>query len=361
MRPTLLTAAALGALLTAGPARADEVPQEYREAVARGLAWLAKQQNRDGHWEAQGGQYAISMTGLAATALLMEGSTVREGKYQDNLRRAADYLLSKQQANGLFGNPNNPGEAGRYTFGHAFSMQFLSLVYGDEEDGARRKKIGDALERAAKLSREMQTSRGGWGYVSAKDANNFDEGCCTNTQLRALIAVRASGVRVPPEAIRDGFKYLKDATNAQGGIIYSLSAGAGGEGRPALTAGALDCALAAGMHDDELVKKWFKFCNERLPLPGGNARFGYDEYTAYVYAPAVYRLGDGGWAKLFPNDKQDAALTWTKYRKALFDHIAKSQGNDGSWTGGQIGPVFISAVYLQVLQLDKAALPLTPR
>jgi hypothetical protein len=360
MRPTLLTGAALGGLLLAGPARADEVPQEYRETVAKGLAWLAKQQHRDGHWEAQGGQYAISMTGLSGMALLMEGSTIREGKYQEHLRRAADYLLAQQQPNGLFGNPNTPGEAGRYVFGHSFAMQFVALIYGDEEDGARRKKFEAALEKAAKLSREMQTTRGGWGYISAKEGNNFDEGCCTVTQLRALIAVRASGVRVPKEAIQDGFKYLKDATGNDGGVIYSLSAGAGGGGRPALTAGALDCALATGQPDAELVKKWLKFCNERIPLPGGN-RVGHDEYTVYVYAPVVYRLGEGGWLKLFPNDKQDAALTWTKYRKALFDHIAKSQAGDGSWAGGQVGPVFSAAVYLQALQLDKSVLPLTPR
>ena len=33
---------------------ADEIPQEYRASIRKGLDWLAAQQIRDGHWEAQG-------------------------------------------------------------------------------------------------------------------------------------------------------------------------------------------------------------------------------------------------------------------------------------------------------------------
>ena len=45
--------------------RADELPKEYRESVNKGLEWLAKQQHKDGHWEADGGQYPLTMTGLS--------------------------------------------------------------------------------------------------------------------------------------------------------------------------------------------------------------------------------------------------------------------------------------------------------
>ena len=33
------------------------------------------------------------MTALAGMALLMEGSTLREGKYSDNIRKAVDWLM----------------------------------------------------------------------------------------------------------------------------------------------------------------------------------------------------------------------------------------------------------------------------
>src|SRR5256885_2066305 len=71
-------------LCLAGPAwtaRADDIPGEYRKAVAKGLEWLAKTQHRDGHWEANGGQYPTTMTALGGMAMLMEGSTLRDGRY----------------------------------------------------------------------------------------------------------------------------------------------------------------------------------------------------------------------------------------------------------------------------------------
>src|SRR5262245_29971054 len=90
------------------PARPDEVPEKYRETIRKGLEWLVKQQYKDGHWDVQGGQYPTPMTALAGMALLMEGSTVREGKYAKNIRRAADWLMERSQKggnrNGLIGN-----------------------------------------------------------------------------------------------------------------------------------------------------------------------------------------------------------------------------------------------------------------
>ena len=47
---------------------------------------------------AQAGQpYPMAMTGLAGMAFLMEGSTVREGKYQAQLRRAVEWFLRRSQ------------------------------------------------------------------------------------------------------------------------------------------------------------------------------------------------------------------------------------------------------------------------
>jgi len=349
-------------LLAAGaaPARADETPAEYRAAVNKGLEWLAKNQARDGHWEAFGGQYPVTMTALGGMALLMEGSTIREGKYKDHIRRAVDWLMARSMPNGQLGNPNIPGEAGRYMYGHGFAMLFLSSVVGEEEEGDRRRKLVDILERAAKFSHDAQTPRGGWGYVSAKEGGNFDEGSVTITQVQALRAARNAGIVVPQEAIKMAQKYLSDSTNAEGGVIYSLGGGGGGSGRPALTAAAISCGFAAGDYNSPLIKKWFKFCQANVPLLGAG-RFGHDEYTHYYYAQAIYLLGDSGWARLFPESGAGDRLTWGKYRKATFEYLLRTQGSDGSWTGGHVGPVFITAVHLSILQLDNAALPIYQR
>src|SRR5690349_24888143 len=103
-------------LATANPVRAEQLAPEYQAAVKKGLEWVAKQQHRDGHWEANGGQYPSAMTALGGMVLLMEGSTLREGKYCDNIRRAVDWLTERSQRNGLLANPNHALEAGRYMY-----------------------------------------------------------------------------------------------------------------------------------------------------------------------------------------------------------------------------------------------------
>src|SRR5579871_7054005 len=87
-RPVLWLSVLALAAAGAAPLRADELPEKVKEAVQRGLKWVSENQNRDGHWEANGGQYPTSMTALCSMTLLMEGSTLREGKYSDQIRRS---------------------------------------------------------------------------------------------------------------------------------------------------------------------------------------------------------------------------------------------------------------------------------
>jgi Prenyltransferase and squalene oxidase repeat len=350
----------------AAAVRADEIPAEYKESIRKGLEYLAKQQHKDGHWESFGGQYPITMTGISGMAMLMEGSTMREGKYKDNIKRAVDYLMSKVQiggpSDGMIGSPNMPGESGRYMYGHGFALLFLSCVYGEEEEGERRKRLEDMLTRAAKFSHAAQTDQGGWGYVSAKEGGGFDEGSVTITQVQALRAARNAGIPVPPNAIKMAQDYLKKSTTPDGGVIYSLRQGGAfnGGGRPALTAAAISCGFSSGDYKSELVKKWFKFCQGQLRTLG-DGRMGHDEYTHYYYSQAVYIIGDKGWKEMFPSDTADQAVTWSKYRKVTFDNLVRTQGADGSWNGTHAGNIFATAAYLTMMQLDGAVLPIYQR
>src|SRR5262249_42818131 len=192
---------------------------------AKALDWLAKQQHRDGHWEAAGGQFSSAMTGIAGLALLMEGSTIREGKYANNIRRAVDWLIQHTQSSGLIGEINAPNQGLGYMYGHGFSILFLAQIYGEEEVVDRRRKLEDLLARAVQFCCKAQTSRGGWGYLSALDGNDFDEGSVSVTQVQALRAARNAGIVVPKEAIDKTHEYLKKCTTSRGGLIYSLQTG----------------------------------------------------------------------------------------------------------------------------------------
>src|SRR5438309_7946235 len=251
-------AAGLACLVRGSGAAADEVPKEYQAATAKGVDWVARNQARDGHWEAIGGQYPSAMTGLGGMALLMEGSTLREGKYADHIRRATDWLMDRSQSNGLLANPNVAAEAGRYMYGHGFGTLFLAQVYGEEEDNDRRRKLEDVLTRAVGFIGKAQSSRGGWYYTSAADGHDADEGSVTVTQVQALRAAKNSGIAVPKSTIDKAVKYLENSTTDNGGVIYSLSQAGGramGGGQPALTAAAIACGFNSGEYNSPLVKK----------------------------------------------------------------------------------------------------------
>jgi len=165
--PRLLPALAVGTLafLVAAPrpapAEDGKKKLDVDPTIEKGLEWLKRNQAPDGHWEANGGQYPTSMSALAGMCLLMEGSTLREGKYSDNLVKAVKWFLDRAQPSGMIGNPNNPTESQRYMYGHGFGLLFLASVYGEEEDVDRRKKLEGVLTRAVKFCGDAQTDKGG--------------------------------------------------------------------------------------------------------------------------------------------------------------------------------------------------------
>jgi hypothetical protein len=365
----LLGALAFGAMLYAPvqpQARADEIPEKHQKAVDKGLEWLASKQHEKGYWEANGGQYPIAMTALAGMALLMEGSTLKEGKYADNIRKAAQWLMDKSQdagfRDGLIGNPSLTSETTSYMYGHGFATLFLASVYGDETDSKARARLKDILIRAVKYIANAQSSKGGWFYSSAKDGHDQDEGSVTVTQMQALRACRNAGIPVPKAIIDKGVDYLARSTNPDGGVIYML--GHGGPSKPALTAAAVACGFSAGEYKSELCKKWLRYCQKVIPLTANGVRFGHDEYMHYYYAQALYVLGDKGWEQLFGATPEADRLTWTKYRELVGEKLLQMQAGDGSFPGGGgagIGPVYSTAIYMTILQLDKGVLPIYQR
>jgi len=339
---------------------ADDPKLDVSETVRKGLDWLAKSQHKaEGCWEANGNQYPTTMTGLAGMCFLMEGSTYKQGKYSDNIRRAVAWYLKRSQPNGMLGNPNNPTETGRYMYGQGFGTLFLACVYGEEDNEAKRKELEKLLTKAVLFICKAQTDRGGWGYVSAADGGGFDEGSVTITQLQALRAARNAGIHVPKVTIDKAVKYLKDCTTPKGGIIYSLAHGQpvnGGERAP-LTAAAVACAFSAGDYNAEYSKKWIKYCKENIPF--GKGRLAHDEYQNYYFSQCVYILGDDGYKKLFPEDKDP--MRWTDFRKTMYEYLKNGQSADGSWGQGGIGTVYTTSINLTILQLENGTLPIYQR
>ncbi len=312
-------------------------------AIERSLDYLAKTQRRQGYWEANSSQYRVAMTALAGTALLSEGSTTTTGKYAKNIRQAVEYLANDvARDTGLIGYKGDY----RYTYGHGFSMLFLSQVYGEEEDADRRKRLKDVLTKAVKFSADAQTSRGGWGYVSAKEGRDFDEGSTCITQVQGLRACRNAGIPVSIEIIKRAKKYIADCTTPDGGVRYSFATKGGGA-RPPITAAAVAALFNAGEYEGDGVKKMLTYCEKNVwPGKGRSVYTGHWHYMHYYYAQVMYRQGDEQWNKYWDDVCQD---------------ILRKQSSSGAWNEGHVGAVYTTAINATILQLDNGFLPIYQR
>lgn len=328
-----------GSLVAAPIAKRDP---KVEAATEKALQYLVREQRRQGYWEANGGQYRVAMTALSGVAFACEGSTTTRGPYADQISRAVDYLLDQSQPNGLIGFQHDY----HYTYGHGFSMLFLSQIFGEEDDADRRVRIKSTLDNAVKFTINAQTSRGGWGYVSAKDGNDFDEGSTCITQVQGLRACRNAGIVVAKEPIDAARKYIQECTTPEGGVQYSIR---GGGARPPITAAAVAAMYSAGEYDEsDHVAKMLEYCQKNVwPGEGINQAhmFGHWHYTHYYYAQVMYR------------DLEQ----WPRYFADISRELVVTQQGDGAWGGGHVGPVYTTAINATILQLDRGFLPIYQR
>ena len=341
--PTLLAVAFTVAAVSLTPLPpASGAAARREEAIAGGLEWLVAQQSRRGNWSANEGRYPTAITALAGTAILMEGSTTCQGPHAEPIRRAVDYLVSRARPNGLIGDPKGDD---RYTYGHGFSMLFLSQVLGEGEDARRREELVQVLTAAVEFSGRAQTKDGGWGYVSAKDGNDFYEVSTTITQVQGLRGCRNAGIPVPREIVDKAIAYIHRCTMPDGGVQYSSK---GGGGRPAISAAAIACLFNAGEEDDTHVPRMLAYAERHLGSIANNS-FGHWHYAHYYYAQVMYREGGAAWES-YRNQIEKRLLSESK------------RDRDGTfWPQGYIGNVYTTATNLTILQLERAVLPIYQR
>lgn len=350
--------AALFLFPAAGPA-APAVPEETAKAIDRGLDWLVQQQARRGYWEGNDGRYRVAMTSLAGLALLMEGSSPSEGKYAAALDKAVEWLVAQRNKDGLIDDGADPHR--QYMWGHGYATLFLACVYEREGEGAPRadrvaeitrkgvrKDLEAALKKAVAFTQKAQTSRGGWGYVTAAEGNQFDELGQVVVQMQGLWAAKQAGIAVNGDTLKGGQAYLRAATLQPKGPFDPQPK----EQQPQALFGSVVSAVCAGELATPEATRWLDFCPRGLPsLP--REQDGMAPYGHFYYAQARYALGENKHARLAPAVKPADRLTWARYRTEVTEELLKSQNARGFWSGAGVGAVYPTATYLFVLQLDR--------
>ncbi|MCH8968033.1 MAG: terpene cyclase/mutase family protein [Planctomycetes bacterium] len=321
--------------------RPDLIDEKTEKSIERGLAYLARTQDRQGTWRNAGtyGSYPVAMSSLAALAMLMSGSTMTEGPHAENINRAANYILSSARTNGLIASVL---EESRSMYGHGFSMLFLGQLYGMESNLELREKIARVLRNGVSLTARSQSRDGGWIYTPD---SNSDEGSVTITQVQALRSCRNAGIAVPKKVIDNAMAYLDLSMRPDGGIAYR--ARQFGNSRPPITAAAVVCWYNAGQYDHPNAAKALAYCKANIGIGADRSGVAGHYYYAHLYyAQALYLAGAQEWKGYFPK---------------MRDYLLSQQNDDGSWDGDSVGPVYGTAVALIILQLPYNNLPIMQR
>ena len=331
------------------------------DTVRKGLDWLAKTQMKDGSFHSNG-MYSVSLTSLAGITFLMEGSTPQEGRYTNTIKKAIEFVEQNAQESGLLCSLRVAAENSRYLIAHGYAVLFLASAWHEETDEKRRAQLQKTIEKALLFTAKAQNSKGGWGYVSARDGGDFDEGCSSLIQLQSLAAAKKMGLKVPHDAIEKAIKYFKEATTADGGIRYSSSQNKqAGSSRPAFTAGVIACYFTNGDFRAAELKPWLGYCQKNIPLSRVHINTANNEFMFHYYSQVAYVLGDDGHRKLIADVDDKNALRWSQFRSEVFKALQARQLADGSWAGSTVGPVYQTIVNLSVLQLEKGILPIYQR
>lgn len=340
--------------LTPLASRAQGVPAEYRQAIANGLDWLVKQQNKDGSWPSVERQGDVTCTAAAGLALLMEGSTAAKGKYSANIKQAVEWLMKECQQDGLIGLNVREDRLG-YMTAQGWAVLFLGSVLAREErsDGkglegrlakVRQQEMATVLKRAVDFIVKAQAKNGGWGVTSL----SLDDAESTLAQILALRAAQHASIDVSRESMQKAYAYLETMTTPRGGMPFSsLNAGKSGSERPGLTIAAFACTYGSKEVSADLLKKWLGYCQFTLTTQTSQSK------ELFHLAIAVHGLGDDGHAKLL--GKEPPVRTWSKYRDVLLSRFRTPPGT--AHRGWNASPTFGTAISLIVLQLDNDYLP----
>lgn len=334
------------------------LPANLDDAVARGLAYLARQQNPDGSFGAgrnPDGTPAtapaaveappMALTALSLTAFLSAGQAPDVGRHGLAVRNAVDYLVGKIPDDGYVGAVKGDKADASGMFGHAVVTLALAEAYGVEEDRDRRTRIRAALVKTLGVTLAAQSApnrpephAGGWGAApDAPDANLS----ITAWSVLSLRACRDVGLDVPQAAFDRVAQFVLKCRNpVDRGFAYQP----GGAGNAGATGAAILVFQLLGAGDRPEVPEAVKF----LSQPSATTRP--TNLSPYHTSLAAQLAGES---------------TWSWVAKPVADAALAAQQPDGGWppaaTPAEPGRTFATAKSVLTLTVPYRLLPIYER
>jgi hypothetical protein len=326
-----------------GTSRRGDIPEgtvemmtkETDEAIAHGLAWLARSQNADGSFGTQAYRGNIAVTSLAGLAFMSSGSSPGRGPYGALIDKALAYVMDNTSPSGFIAVAASSTHGPMYS--HGFGTLFLAEAYGM----THRPEIREKLQKAVRLIVDSQNIEGGWRYQPVRRDADLSVTIC---QINALRAARNAGLFVPKETVDACIRYVKMAQNHDGGFRYQLQGGTMSD-FPRSAAGVV-ALQSAGEYDSREVRDGIAYLRQfgHAVRPGRrNTHYFYGQYYA---AQAMWLKGEDAWTAWYP---------------AIRDELLVRRSTSGFWTDTSVCNEYGTAMALIILQIPNNFLPIFQR
>jgi hypothetical protein len=365
-----------------------KTPENVQRSIDRGLSWIIGAQNNNGGWGAgsHGRQdildpHAVAVdpatTAMVSMALLRSGSTLTEGKYATQLKKALEFLLQATEKADVdsYNITELTGTQIQTKLGQNIDVilaaQFFSNVLDHAaHDAALTRRIQKNLNSCITKIQRAQDSNGniagaGWaGVLQSSFAAN------------ALESAQTKGADVDEAALERSRQAQKNNFDAKTGdvktdmgagvMLYSVS----GSARAS--------AKEARRVEEEIAKaKKSGRLAENAPATAENLqKIGFDKDDAMKYSTAyeVYQsakvqaqrddvmdgFGSNGGEEFLSYLQTGESMiigkdnSWQQWYDNISGRMLKIQNNDGSWNGHHCitSPVFCTATSLLILSIN---------
>ena len=332
-------------------------------SVEKALEWLARNQDQDGHWDAQKLEATcaekrwvdVGMTSIATLAFLGAGHSERVGKYKDNVARAVHWLVENQVKEGK-------GKGSWVPIMYANGMATLALA--EASAMARNSDARQAAQLGVDYIQQAQHEYMAWDYYANPDGNARNDTSVSGWQVMALKSAKVAGLKVDTRALEGAISWLdvgqnlpkdlKDSYDYEGSMmVYQGTRGNISGPSMSMTAAAAMMRLFLGFKPDHpavagpcnLMKHEKATATGGItvpctdPYPPACPGKGIDFYYWYYGTFAMFQMGGDHWN------------IWNKHLKETLLPLQRQDGAAaGSWDpvgGGRIpdgGRVFSTAL-----------------
>jgi hypothetical protein len=312
------------------PPKAAAGPEFEDAAVADGLVWLARQQQKDGSWKFDGAsKETVAATGLALLPFLAAGEgPTKAKKYRDVVKKGTDWLAT---------NVRRDGRLTDFMYAHAIGTIALCDAY----QMAKTDKLKQSATAAVGFIVSAQGKNGSWGYSARTDGDTSIVGW----QIQALKSAEMAGIKFEKDKVYKPANKFLESVSDNGGSTYGYREKGNS---PTLTPVGLLSRYQTGDMTvrDDAFSKGVDFVKKSPPQKGT-----FDIYYLYYATRVLYSYGGPDWEKFWNPKVRDVLIEMQD--KDGDDTKKGSWAKDQAQIGSQCGRLGTTSLCLLTLQVEQ--------